>query len=267
MLIMTANASGRDFHRLQLAHRQPHTLGWLIGPASLPKTSLRHRIPFALDNDAFSAFCHGTPWNAPAWREMLKAVWQSALDPLWLLVPDVVADRDATLQNWRTYSPEAAACGWPLAFAVQDGMTANDVPREADVVFIGGSTAWKWRTLQYWCDNFRRVHVGRVNTTDRLELCHASGAESCDGTGWMRRGAGDRQRRNSWRDLETFLDGTYQQPWFGTAGTAHHPPVCSQCNGTAFSFDTCADCGADTFTTTSNKSAQNAIDNFSTIGP
>ncbi len=76
--------------------------------------------------------------------------------------------------------------GWPLAFAVQDGMTVEDVPGDADVIFVGGSTEWKWRTVAMWCAAFQRVHVGRVNTYRRLWECHDAGAESIDGTGWTR---------------------------------------------------------------------------------
>ena len=39
--------------------------------------------------------------------------------------------------------------------------------------------------------NFKRVHVGRVNTYRLLWLAHEAGAESCDGTGWFR---GDRKQ-------------------------------------------------------------------------
>src|SRR5690606_19465502 len=83
--------------------------------------------------------------------------------PRWLLVPDVVADRDATIARWREWEPKLRPFGFPLAFAVQDGMTAEDVPADADVIFVGGTTDWKWRTVWRWCHDFPRVHVGRVN--------------------------------------------------------------------------------------------------------
>ena len=90
--------------------------------------------------------------------------------------------------------PVIRSYGWPAAFAVQDGMTSGDVPAEADVVFVGGSTAWKRRTMHEWCDHFPRVHVGRVNTGRWLWECDEAGAESCDGTGWFR---GDKAQTNS----------------------------------------------------------------------
>jgi hypothetical protein len=78
------------------------------------------------------------------------------------------------------------AFGVKMALAVQDGMTAADVPAEADVVFIGGSTSWKWRSLPEWTAAFPRVHVGRVNSLRLLLMAENAGAESCDGTGWFR---------------------------------------------------------------------------------
>ncbi len=73
-----------------------------------------------------------------------------------------------------------------MAIAVQDGMTPSDVPKEASVIFVGGTTSWKWRNLKTWTENFPRVHVGRVNTYKLLWMAHDAGAESADGTGWFR---------------------------------------------------------------------------------
>ncbi len=72
--------------------------------------------------------------------------------------------------------------------AVQDGMTAELVRRHADpaVIFVGGSTRFKYGTLGHWCGHFLRVHVGRVNSHRRLWECQRAGAESVDGTGLMR---------------------------------------------------------------------------------
>lgn len=167
-----------------LAGRYPGKVGHLYSPGG--QRGPWSFLPYALDNGAFGAFTAGKPWDAAPWLDLLAWAKLSGRDPMWVLVPDVVGDRDATLNAWSKWSGSAARCGWPLAFAVQDGMTGADVPRDATVVFVGGSTAWKWRTLESWCGSFPRVHVGRVNTYRRLWQCHDAGAESCDGTGWMR---------------------------------------------------------------------------------
>ena len=156
-------------------------------------------LPYSLDNGAYSAFLAKTEWQPDAWIKLLEWAKLSGRDPLWTLVPDVVGDRLGTLRAWEKWAPVTASYGWPLAFAVQDGMVPSDVPAEASVIFVGGSTAWKWRTVSMWCENFPSVHVGRVNTYRRLWQCHDAGAKFCDGTGWMR---GDQKQL---RGLMTYL--------------------------------------------------------------
>jgi hypothetical protein len=179
-MVMPANNSSSIVHFW--AGRYPGRIGWLVGPTAMPKTKLRPWMPFALDNDAFSAWTKATEWDADAWVKMLGTVRASGLSPRWVLVPDVVCDRDATLRNWDRYAPVAASYGWPLAIAVQNGMTPADLPPDC-VVFVGGSSDWKWQSLPMWVATGRRVHVGRVN--EILHTCERLGVESVDGTGWM----------------------------------------------------------------------------------
>ena len=179
------------WHYLAGAH--PGSVGVLLGPSYFSKVKLRHWMPFALDNDAFTLRDN---WNEQAWIAMLDRVRLHRMDPIWVLVPDVVADKDRTIKRWYKYAPVAKRYGWPLAFALQDGMMPHDVPTEAEVVFVGGSTKWKWRTVPMWCEHFKRVHVGRVNELRRLEFCERYGAESCDGSGFFRDTEDGRKAQN-----------------------------------------------------------------------
>lgn len=181
---MPSSHSSSLFH--YLAGKHPGKLGWLMSPKWRLKTTLRPWIPYALDNDAFSAWTNKTEWSFEEWKALLDWSKSSGLKPLWALVPDVVADRHATLERWHQYAPLVKSYGWPLAFAVQDGMSVHDVPENADVVFVGGTTEFKWSTVQMWAWYFPRVHVGRVNSIDRLWQCEDLGVESVDGTGWFR---------------------------------------------------------------------------------
>jgi hypothetical protein len=138
-------------------------------------------LPYALDNGRFSCWSKGSEWNEAGYLAMLETHGAAAL---WCIVPDRVGNRDETLREWDRWAPRMS--GLRLALAVQDGMTADDVPAEAAVVFVGGTTEWKRRTLHSWAERFRRVHVGRINTEKWLWECHAAGVESCDGTGWFR---------------------------------------------------------------------------------
>lgn len=202
-MVMPSNHSSALVH--YLAGKHPGRIGWLVGPSALPKTKLRDWMPFACDNDAFTAWTQKTPWDYEAWIGMLRKIRNSGQDPRWVLVPDVVANREATLEAWGKYSSIAGDFGWPLAFALQDGMSPEDVPANAALVFVGGTTEWKWKSLPIWCDHFPRVHVGRVNELHRLRTCERLGVESVDGTGWFRDGSGGRKEKalRSWFENET----------------------------------------------------------------
>lgn len=204
-MVMPANNSSSIVH--YWAGKYPGCVGWLVGPSAMSKTKLRPWMPFALDNDAFASWTTGRPWDERAWSGMLQTVLTSGLSPQWVLVPDVVSDRDATLKKWQTFAPIAKQFGWPLAMAVQDGMTPRDVPEEADVIFVGGTTEWKWSSLPMWAASKRRLHVGRVNEVKKLAVCEYFGVASVDGTGWMRGTADGRQAK----DLASWLDGKYGQ--------------------------------------------------------
>jgi hypothetical protein len=199
MIVMPANQSGPRVH--YMAGRYPGRMGWLVGPSARKKTKLRKWIPYALDNDAFSAWTNNTPWSVEEWRALLDWSQASGFQAMWALCPDVVTNREETIARWHQFSPELFARKIPAAFAVQDGMTASDVPPNADVVFVGGSTEFKWSTLEMWASNFPRVHVGRVNSAHRLFECFNLGVESVDGTGWMR----DESRTDKMDALEDFI--------------------------------------------------------------
>ena len=134
---------------------------------------------------------------------MLRWVRMTRQTPLWAAVPDVVTNRAATIENWLRYRNEIKELGWNAAFCVQDGMTPDDVPADADVVFVGGSDRWKFPNLEMWTRNFPRVHCARVNAPQMIESCERLGCESVDGTGWFR----DPSRPDKIPALERFIEG------------------------------------------------------------
>lgn len=185
MMVMPANSSKGLVHHW--ATRYPGKLGHLYGAEG--KRGPYPWLPYALDNDRFPAFEKGVEWKAPPYLQLLEWAYRAALGgqpPLWVLVPDLVADRDGTLREWDKWSPIVEGYGFKLAFAVQDEMTRKDVPSNAEVVFIGGTVPWKWKTAPDWCASFPRVHIGRVNTYDLILDAQRAGAESVDGTGFFR---------------------------------------------------------------------------------
>lgn len=199
MVIMLANNTGIQVGFL--AGRFPGRIGHLFSPGA--QRGPYPFVPYALDNGAYGAFTANREWDENAWCGLLEWARISGQKPLWTLVPDVVGNRVGTLRKWDMFHDVARRYKWPLAFAVQDGMRPKDVPKSAEVVFVGGSTDWKWSTVPLWCAHFPRVHVGRVNEYSKLWVCHNAGAESVDGTGWMREPGG-----RQYRGLVAYLEET-----------------------------------------------------------
>jgi len=200
-MMLICGQSNRIWH--YWCGRYPGSVGVLIAPSYGTKVPLDKWMPFALDNDAYTAWRDNKPWDVQAWRDMLKRVRQMTLTPMWVAVPDAVGDREATILKWTVYAEEVMKLGWRTAFCVQDGMTPRDVPSHADVVFVGGTDGWKFPKLPMWTDNFPHVHCARVTSLEMIEACERVGCKSIDGTGWFR--APD--RHDHLPALERFIEG------------------------------------------------------------
>ena len=164
-------------------------------------------LPYAIDNGAFPAWTNGREWDGPAFVDAMEWVAKQEVRPRWIVVPDVVTDAEATFDSWSRWEPRLRDLRIPLAFAVQDGMTPQDVERKVspDVIFVGGSRDWKLQTREAWARSFPRVHIGRVNGLRDLMACHRPGVESVDGTGFFR------GRRAQLQELVDYLE-TYPKP-------------------------------------------------------
>ncbi len=199
MIVMVANQCGGFVH--YLAGTYPAKIGWLFSPGGFKEP--RHWLPYAIDNGKFACWNSDRVWNEDGFFALLDRCKLSKHKPMWVAVPDEVGNKEETRSLWDRYERRVRQYGWPAAFVVQDGMTPRDVPESADVVFVGGSSEWKWRHAATFCAAFPRVHIGRVNWVDKLEHCDHIGAESCDGTGFFRGGEGSQQALQ----LEEFLGG------------------------------------------------------------
>lgn len=189
-----------------LAGKYPGRIGWLLSPDGWKDP--HEWLPYAFDNGAFPVWEKGETWHEGPFYAHCERVRGRTHKPRWIAVPDVVANRAETLRAWFLHSPRVAAFGCPLAFVVQDGMTPDDIPPNASVVFVGGTDSWKMPNLRMWTTNFPRVHVGRINGERGLWGCHEAGAESCDGTGWFR---GDqKQLAGLLRYLDESTNGRHQ---------------------------------------------------------
>lgn len=199
---MISNQTG--FEAGLLCGKYPGRVGHMFSPGG--ERGPYVDVPHALDNDAWPAAKNKRPRDVAGHRRLLGWSIMSGVTPLFALVPDVVADRDATLREWDVHAAGMAAMGFRLGFAAQDGMTFDDVPTSDCVVFLGGSTAWKDAAIGPWCERFPgRVHVGRVNGMPRLLASWRAGAISVDGTGWFHKGNGGVSQA---ADLRKFLRET-----------------------------------------------------------
>jgi hypothetical protein len=205
MMVMPADSTGYIFG--YLAGKYENRIGQLITATAWKKPV--GIVKWAMDNGKYPCWKNGTKWNE---AEFIKhANKKHNHKPMWIVVPDCVADRDGTMREWEKWANQLLSIGHTLAMAVQDGMTPDDVPTEASVIFVGGTTKWKWRNLKMWTSSFSRCHVGRVGSYRMLCMAHEAGAESCDSSGWGREGYGSRRISGLIRYLEESTHGKRQQ--------------------------------------------------------
>lgn len=165
-------------------------LGRLLQPRHTSSVELTAAagIPWACDNDCFQGL------DERKYVSMLDRV--SGLPGcLFVTVPDVVADNDATLELFEQWAPELERRELPLALVAQDGLTHEQLRERAPrlaALFIGGTTEWKESPeaaalAQLASELGLFVHWGRVNTRRRFNLIVATGAaDSFDGSKWAR---------------------------------------------------------------------------------
>jgi hypothetical protein len=107
---------------------------------------------------------------------------------LFATAPDVVGDASATLALSTPMFAPIRAAGYPVALVAQDGLESLPVPwDDFDVLFIGGTTAWKLSEPAHGlaAEAKRRgkwLHMGRVNSLRRCRIAQAMGCDSVDGT-------------------------------------------------------------------------------------
>lgn len=145
-----------------------------------------NRIPdgawFCADNGVY-----GKGWpGEDAWWAWLQGLPTERCR--FAVAPDVVGDAEATLTRSLPWLPQIRALGIPAAFVAQDGAETVGVPWDQfDVLFIGGTTDWKLgrhaRALTVEAKKLgKQVHMGRVNSAQRLRYAAGIGCDSADGT-------------------------------------------------------------------------------------
>ena len=141
-----------------------YPVGWLFTPGR--NREPKPWLPYAIDNGKFGVYLDGREWEEENFLTTLRHFQKQEIKPRWAAVPDIVANKEETLKAWAKWVPRLSKeFSFDWAFVAQDGMTPCDVPTDADVVFIGGSKAWKWKNAKLFTESFPRVHIGGVNST------------------------------------------------------------------------------------------------------
>lgn len=180
-MVMPANQTNELVHLWSAMYGN---VGHLYTPARNER--IRPWLPYALDNGRYAEAVNGKPFDEDKYKRFVESYAYRDHRPLWVAVPDVPFNGQETIEWWHKWEPWLRQFEIPLAIVVQDGMSAGEVADlGADVIFVGGSTDWKWSTVNEWA-RFPRVHVGRVNSPAKLEVLKLLGIESCDGSGWFR---------------------------------------------------------------------------------
>lgn len=227
MIVMPSNSSGWFWHTLA---RETGRLGHLYSPGG--QRGPWPWLPYSLDNGAYSCWTEETnvfdyeKWAVTerAWHRLVVWAQIANIKPRWALVPDVPGNASETFDRWAAYAPDIK--GVPLALAVQDGMTVEQVKSlklAPEVVAVGGSYDWKWDTVAMWAAAFPRVHVLRCNAPARLYDMEEMGIESCDGTGWN---MGDRKQTaglEKWARQYPLMQPNRQDLWPYVCRRAREP--------------------------------------------
>jgi hypothetical protein len=152
-----------------------------------PDSAIRMGAAWAADNDCYSNY---DPAVILRWLARFQHVASSCK---WFNAPDVVCNAPATLFMFGIWQPIINHYGFPVAFTLQNGMEALSIPWGLlDAIFIGGDTAFKYsayvRDTVVTAKRFGKwVHMGRVNTINRIRYAAAIGCDSFDGTNYTRR--------------------------------------------------------------------------------
>lgn len=155
-------------------------LGFILTP------DMGNRIPenttVAADNACFS-----NPGAFSETRYLIHLIKFAPERTLFATAPDVLGDHQATVERSLPMLARIREMGYKAAFVAQDGWDEATTPWESlDALFVGGSTEFKFRAGRLAAQAAKArgkwVHMGRVNSEDRLRAAAAIGCDSADGT-------------------------------------------------------------------------------------
>lgn len=168
----------------------PHwrsNLGLLVTPRTWPNPDDMEGWTWGMDNDAF----HDN-FDETRYLDTLDRYKFVQGGCVFVVLPDVVGDAEATLDRFYEWLPIVSDWGYPIALAAQDGLRVEHIPWiEIDALFIGGTDGPEGkRSMGPLMAEAKRqgkwVHVGRINRRRGMRWAKSHGADSIDGSAFSR---------------------------------------------------------------------------------
>lgn len=153
------------------------------------KVNLYENEPWLLDNGAFHFWLRDIPFDGDAFIDRLQMFREWATHPPDILVlPDIHRGGFESVLETAQWLPRVQAMdlGWPLYFAIQDGMDFVDLEPYTDQVrglFLGGSDRFKAHTgewVRWGHDRGLKVHYGRCSTPRKVKHAIETNCDSLD---------------------------------------------------------------------------------------
>lgn len=188
-------ASSSSFKHM---HENMHVM---IGPRQSGLRPLYEGRLWGGDNDAYVG-----RFSLEAFTAHLERLIPFEASCLFVALPDFVHDPGSTFALWTAMRP-VLTLAYPMfqyAFVAQTGATPRDIPDDADVLFLAGEDEWRQgpagaALIQHAHEELGiPVHVGRVNSAERLVNFARMGAQSMDGTHLSFKGLPGAAHIDSW---------------------------------------------------------------------
>lgn len=160
----------------------PTWYGCITAPERWGRRPIEEGRPWCCDNGAYSG-----RFDPDKFLKTLESLEPHAATCRFIVAPDVIQDAHGTLELWREWAPIIRSFAYPVALVAHNGMTPDDLPADADALFIGGSDEWRDAPSTHELIAAAKargmwIHVGRVNSNKRIRHWRTLGADSSDGT-------------------------------------------------------------------------------------
>ena len=162
--------------------------------ACVSPTTKKHFDSYAfyfLDNGAFGYWKRGERFKEKPFFNLIEKSLRAKRKADFLVLPDLVGEGKRSLEFSAYYAEKLKGIEIPFALALQDGMEEKEVADfvrtyGVKVLFIGGTTEWKWRTAIKWKELAEKLsvscHLARVPSARRVRQARKVGVDSIDTT-------------------------------------------------------------------------------------